>query len=338
MNLAAGGRPSAGPAVMVQKLSFSVAAGDRGLRLDQFLAREMPRRLGAAISRRRIRRLIADGAVYVEDRRTRIASRSVERGRRIDVFVDSGTPIALPSGPVPNPRPEIDVERLLLYEDEHLLALDKPSGIAVQANVDDDAHHLLARAGDFLSRRLGRRPPYLALPHRLDRGTSGVQLLAKSRLAAAALSAAFRERRVDKEYLALCAAGDEPLADEWVVHDRLVFRQGPGQSRRAVSVSGGGRPAETRFEVKERMPGGVLIAASPKTGRTHQIRVHLAGSGAAVLGDPIYGSPPGSGAVPRLMLHAAALRLRHPIHGGPFYLESPLPGDFQRMLDALRSE
>jgi len=318
---------------MVQKLSFSVAAGDRGLRLDQFLAREMPRRLGAAISRRRIRRLIADGAVYVEDRRVRIASRSVARGRRIDVFVDSAKLDAAPTA-----KPEVDVERLLLFEDEHLLAVDKPSGIAAQATVDDDVHHLLARVRDFLGRR-GRPPPHLALVHRLDYGTSGVQLLAKSRRANAVLSAAFRERRVDKVYLALCAAGDPPLADEWTVSDRLVFRpRGLGQSRRTVSVTGGGRPAETRFEVRERLPGAALIAARPKTGRTHQIRVHLAGSGAAVLGDSIYGSPPGSTAAPRLMLHAAELRLRHPIGGGPLELVSPLPDDFRRLLEALRAD
>lgn len=320
---------------MVQKLSFSVAAGDRGLRLDQFLAREMPRQLGAAISRRRIRRLIADGAVYVADRRVRIASRSVETGRRIDVFVDSGTASTSPSGPPAKPRPAVDVGRLLLFEDEHLLAVDKPSGIAVQATVDDDARHLLALAGDFLRHREGRRLPYLSLPHRLDRGTSGVQLLAKSRRAAAALSAAFRERRVEKRYLALCTAGDEPLADAWVVRDQLVLRTGPGGSRRAVSVTGGGRPAETAFEVEERLPGAVLIAARPKTGRTHQIRVHLEGSGAAVLGDSIYGSP-GSLAAPRLMLHAAELRLRHPIRDRPLDLESPLPDDFRQLLEKLQ--
>ena len=321
----------------MRKLSFPVSAGDRGLRLDQFLAREMPERLGAPVSRRRIRKLIAAGAVWVDGRRTRIASRPVERRRRVEVYVDEAGPEPSPAA-APGGAPALDVEGLVLYEDDHLIAVDKPSGVAAQATVDDDSGHLLALLRGFLAGRRHRaRPPYLALAHRLDWGTSGVQVLARSRAAAAALSAAFREHRVGKSYLALCAAGDQPLEDGWTVGDQLVFRpRGVGQSRRTVSVDRGGRPAETRFEVRERLPGAVLVAAWPKTGRTHQIRVHLAGSGAPVLGDSLYGATPSPVAAPRLMLHAAELRLDHPVTGEPLVLESPLPEDFRRLLETLR--
>lgn len=315
----------------LRRLVFHPAPRHRDLRLDQFLARALVA-TEEAVSRRRVRRLIAAGAVYVDGRRTHIASRRLKAGARVEVYLDAR------EGDDSQGPPEIDVGGLVLFEDEHLIAVDKPAGVAAQATVDDDVHHLFAAVRSYLAAREGVARPYLALHHRLDRGTSGVMLLAKSREVNAGLAAAFRERRVGKLYLALGAVGDAPPADEWTVRDRLVLRrQGPRGVRRAVSVAAGGRPAETRFRVRERLAGAVLVEAVPKTGRTHQVRAHLAESGVAVLGDRLYGPSPPPIRAPRLMLHAAVLELEHPLRGGTVRVESPLPADFERLLESPRA-
>lgn len=253
--------------------------------------------------------MIADGAVWVDGRRTWVASRPVRAGSRVDVYLDPAVCNRLAH------ESEIDVAGIVLYEDEDLIAVDKPSGLAFQGTVDDDRHHLFAVVRRYLSRRDGspgaRPEPYLSLAHRLDRGISGVQLLSKSRRANAGLVEAFRERRVEN----LASLGERPTPDSWAVRDRLALRREGSGRRRAMSVDSGGRAAETRFRVRERLRGAVLVEAMPKTGRTHQIRVHLAGSGVPVVGDQLYGARRAPIRAPRPMLHAASLCLKHPVTG-----------------------
>jgi 23S rRNA pseudouridine1911/1915/1917 synthase len=169
--------------------------------------------------------------------------------------------------------------------------------------------------------------------HRLDRETSGVTVLARTREAAAALSAAFRDGRPEKTYLALAARTPSPA------EGRLDAPLGPDPSRpgrRAVLASG--EPAATRYRTLRAGPAGTaLVECRPETGRTHQIRAHLAHLGAPLLGDPRYGGPRRvlETSVPRVMLHARRLELAHPASGAPLAFEAPVPEDFLSVLRAL---
>lgn len=305
----------------LERIVCRVAAGQTGHRLDQFLAQAFSSRF----SRRRIRRLIEAGAVYVDGKRVRVASREVRPEMRIEIYVDEQV-AAAPAA--------IGPERVL-YEDVDLIAVDKPSGCPAQATVADAVHDLFAQVRRFLAERDGA-PPYLALHHRLDRGTSGVMVFAKRRRANRGLAAAFAEQRVRKVYHALTAAASPRLPGEtWTVRSRLGPLRGEGR-RRVAAVESGGRVAETELRALRVFPGAVWVEAVPKTGRTHQIRVHLADSGLPVLGDALYGDAAAPRiAAPRLMLHALSVTLEHPVTGAALCIESPLPEDFRQEIRGL---
>lgn len=313
----------------LEKIACQVAAEQEGQRLDQFLAQSLAPRF----SRRRIRRLIDAGAVYVDGKRLRVASRPVRRESRVEVYVE----------PAPSTPPVRIAEHHVLYEDDALIAVDKPPGLPSQPTVGDAVHDLFSQLRRFLSERDGRRgarEPYLALHHRLDRGTSGVILFAKSRRANRGIAEAFSQRRVRKVYHALCKlTAERPPEGAWTVHNHLSPPREAPDGRRMVVADVSGRTAETEFRTLQSFPGALWIEAIPKTGRTHQIRVHLADSGLPVLGDPLYGR----GALPkipaeRLMLHAVSLTLEHPTTGEALVLESPLPDDFRRQVRRLEYE
>jgi RluA family pseudouridine synthase len=303
----------------LSKIACRVTSEQMGRRLDQFLAQAFP----ARFSRRRIRRLIDTGAVYVDGRRVRVASRKLRPAARVEIVLDETPPSGTGAPPVIGPRH-------VLYEDDDLIAVDKPPGMAAQATVGDAVHDLFAQLRRFLAARDGG-VPYLALHHRLDRGTSGVMLFAKRRRANRGLAEALAGQRVRKVYHALSAAvSPEPPSVSWTVKNFLSPLREAGDGRRVVAVASGGRLAETELRPLQWFPGAVWVEAVPKTGRTHQIRVHLADSGLPVLGDARYG--PGAAPripAPRLMLHALSLTLEHPVTGEALCLESPLPEDFR---------
>ena len=199
----------------------------------------------------------------------------------------------------------------LIHADPWLLALAKPSGLLSQPGLGP-------ALADSLISRAQRCWPDVRLVHRLDRDTSGLILLARDATTHRTLSVAFAERRVRKTYLArvqgvpLGRGGwiDQPLA-------RLASRP-PRYG--VVPVASGGKPALTRWRLLERGPRSSLLLLQPYTGRSHQLRVHLAALGHPVLGDPLYGNP---AAAPRLQLHAAGLRLCHPATGLPLRLRCP---------------
>ncbi len=297
----------------LEKRAFRVGADHQGERLDQFLTQA-----AGGVSRRQIRRLIDSGAVYVDGKRIRVASRRLRPDARVELYLGPA-PAEVGFGPVS-----------VLYEDDTLIAVDKPSGLPAQATVSDAVHNLFAGLRRFLGERDGK-PPYLALHHRLDQGTSGVMLFAKHRSANRGLAEAFSQRHARKVYQALSAITAEEPPGVWTVRNRLSrLRQGAGQRRRVVCLASGGRHAETEFRLLQSLPGAAWIEAVPATGRTHQIRVHLADSGLPVLGDTLYGDD----AVERtpalrLMLHAASLSLEHPLTGEALCIEAPLPEDFR---------
>ncbi len=316
-----------------RKLQLRVDPPFSGERLDRWLAAVLPAAAGEEVSRRRIRRLIEAGAVYLDGQRLRVASRAVRAAARVEVHLGpeaEGSAVA---------SFELTAAQVL-FEDQHLIAFDKPSGIASQATVDDAVDHLYAAARRFLARRDGSAP-YLALHHRLDRPTSGVLLLAKNRRVNAALAAAFAfagagaGAGVSKLYHALVWVEREPPSDAWSVRNRLARR--PRGQRGMRVVEEGGREAVTDFRVVRRLGPCRWVEALPRTGRTHQVRVHLAGSGLPILGDRLYGAPVPEVRAPRLMLHAARLELEHPESGASLVIESPPPEDFRALLDELAS-
>ena len=220
--------------------------------------------------------------------------------------------------PVPNlSDAQKDFTRsLVLYQDEHLLAFNKPSGLAVQTrgNRGTSLDYLLWT----FARSNGKRPH---LVHRIDAGTSGLILAAKTKPVTTFLSAEFAERRVTKTYLAL-VTGTLPDADHGACDVPLLKT---GRAVRPGRVEGGADAALTRWAVRARGDSVALIEAQPHTGRMHQIRAHLADLGCPIIGDPIYGD--GAPSSDRLMLHAAALELTLPDQKRRA-LEAPVPDDF----------
>lgn len=319
----------------IERFTFIAADRHRGLRLDIFLAQELPGLLRQDVSRRKVRRWIADGAVYLDRQRVRIASKSLRSGAQVEIYLDRELLDAARPAPIRLDR------RSIVYEDEHLIAIDKPAGLPSQATVDDAVNHVYAEVERLLRERDGR-VGYLALHHRLDRGTSGVMILARSRAAGVGMASAFARRRVRKVYQALVEPIDgRGIAEAFTVHNRLARQRDASGRLRMVAVTSGGVEAETEFRILRRFaspqarsgrPPLAWLEALPRTGRTHQVRIHLSDVGLPILGDPLYGPPPRSRIeVPRLMLHAASLSLEHPVTSKPLCLVSPLPDDFLAM-------
>jgi 23S rRNA pseudouridine1911/1915/1917 synthase len=277
-----------------------------GLRLDVALTRLAP-----DLSRARAQRLLADGRILVEGRPAKAAAR-LRGGERVEVTL----PDPEPSGLVAQ-----DLPLSVLLEDRDLVVLDKAAGMVVHPArgtphstvVNALLHHLGAPA--VAGERLG-------LVHRLDKETSGCLVVAKTEAALAALQASFKAREVEKTYLALCHGRLAPEA-------RLDTPYGrhPRDRTRYTARLEGVRRAVTAWRVREAFRGATLAEVALHTGRTHQIRVHLAALGHPVAGDAEYGGRERD--VQRPMLHAWRLRLRHPRTGLEMSFEAPPPVDFQ---------
>jgi 23S rRNA pseudouridine1911/1915/1917 synthase len=293
---------------------FRVRREDGGHRLDVVLAERVPE-----LSRRRARLLIAAGAVSVDSRRVLVQSHRVAHGQEIVCHLQSFRfPTAAGFEPLP-----------VLYEDEDLLAVDKPSGIASHPTYAKKLGTALQRVEEMLRRRSGEKAPLWPL-HRLDTETSGVLLFAKTRAAARAVNQNFARRRVSKRYLALVRGLPAPAIGEV----RLPLAEG----HLRTEPSAAGKEAATRYRVVEAIGGTALVELEPLTGRMHQLRVHLAAIGHPILGDGKYGAPPPLDALapPRLMLHASHIELPHPSGGAPLAVASPRPEDFRAVLERLR--
>ena len=211
--------------------------------------------------------------------------------------------------------PRSDHGCCVLYADPWLLALLKPSGLLSQPGLGPEL-------ADSLISRAQERWPEARLVHRLDRDTSGLILLARDATTHRALSAAFAERRVRKTYLAVVQG--LPADRGGVINQPLARIATRPPRYGVVPLEQGGKPALTRWRVLRRFEGSSLLLLQPRTGRSHQLRVHLAALGHPVLGDPLYGEP---AAAPRLQLHAAGLQLLHPATGKPLHLRSRCFGD-----------
>lgn len=229
----------------------------------------------------------------------------------------------------------------LIHDDEHLLVFDKPAGMLTHSNEKSTG----ASLADEAVQRFGQLPLLMGaerpgVVHRLDRETSGVIVLARTGEAMEALREEFRERRVQKLYLAL--AYGKPQEEEQLLDWDLGPRAGSAD-RQECRRKGRGKPAETAVQLREELGACSLLACRPHTGRRHQIRVHLNQAGTPVIGDKLYGAkhaPVLAGDPPKIgrqYLHAAEISLRHPASGKELRFECELPADMQAMLDWLRA-
>ena len=272
------------------------------------------------------------GAVYVNGRPVRIASKALSSGATIEAHVDVAR--LFDDSTSRDKRFELTPDRIL-FEDDDLIIVDKPPGLPSHPTADEARDNLFAAVTRFVAQRDGVAQPYLGIHHRLDRDTSGVVLFTKSKRVNAAVADIFSKHKVVKIYQALTIPQRKRLDKEWTVKNHLGKISSKSKRARYGAVKSDGDSAETSFRVIAEYPHGFWVEAIPKTGRTHQIRVHLSEDGLPILGDDLYGSAEGQ--VPRLMLHATELRFPHPITGREISVKSPLPGDFEQCRNRIRT-
>jgi 23S rRNA pseudouridine1911/1915/1917 synthase len=224
----------------------------------------------------------------------------------------------------------------VLHEDPHLIVVDKPAGLLTLPTALHEPDTLLSRVRAYLTIRHGGKP-YLGIVHRLDQGTTGALVLARSPEALAALQAIFRSHEVERRYLAVVEGVLRPekgTIDLPVSNDRDQLR------RRVARPDEPGRHAVTHYQVLEQLRTKAAVTACwLETGRTHQVRLHLAAIGHPVIGDKLYRTRRRSNArplFPRQALHAQVLAFVHPITGGPVHAEAPVPQDLKRLIGRLR--
>jgi 23S rRNA pseudouridine1911/1915/1917 synthase len=297
-----------------------IAEGEAaGQRLDRYLADH-----GGLPSRAAVERLIERGGVRVDGERAHKALR-LSGGEVIELAEEPG---AGPAGPEPGSELEIP----LALCDEHVIVADKPAGVVTHPAPGVVGPTLVA-ALRGLGLRGGEDEQRPGVVHRLDRDTSGLLVLARSDEAYASLGEQMRARRIEREYVAL-VRGRPPSRRGTI--DAPIGRDRNDVGRMAV----GGRaerPAITHFELAEPLAGTSLLRLKLETGRTHQIRVHLAAIGHPVLGDPVYGVPGSQIGLGRQFLHAARLAFAHPADGRRVDLASDLPPDLAEALERARA-
>ncbi|HKG39468.1 MAG TPA: RluA family pseudouridine synthase [Conexibacter sp.] len=295
-------------------LRIEVDAAAEGERLDQLLAEPLG-------SRAQAQRAIDAGLVTV-DGESRPKRHRVAAGELVEVAPEPAVPGVVDAVE--------DVPFAILWEDEHLLVVDKPAGVVV--------HPARGHRGSTLAEALGGRavggedPARAGIVHRLDKDTSGLLVVAKSEAVHRALQEAIRRRDLRREYLALvdgCPPARSGTIDAPIGRDRRV-------RTRMSTDTDVPRVARTHFELERALPGYALLRVTLETGRTHQIRVHLEAIGHPVAGDPEYGKA-GDLGLSRQFLHAARLAFAHPVTDEPVDVTSPLPPDLASVLARLNT-
>lgn len=292
-----------------RRIRFVADRGDARLRLDRVLVRRVTDI--SRMSRSRAQQWISSGAVLVDGIAAIRPSQRVRGGARIE--------IALPDTAAQRVRPAPEAIPLdILYEDAHLLAVNKPAGLVVHPSYRNTTGTLLNAVLWHVRHDQGLRPGIVS---RLDKNTSGVLLVSLQ----PEVHARLQRTGLRKEYLALVAGAPRPRAGLIT----LPLGRASGDRRR-VAVVETGTPAVTRYETVASAGGVSLLRCELVTGRTHQIRVHLAARGWPILGDPVYGRPhPG---IERPALHAWRVGFRHPVTGTELELVAPIPGDMATLM------
>ena len=306
-------------------LTLPVAAA--GLRFDQALARSLPQ-----YSRARLKEWIESGAVQVDGRALRAKDKVLGNEQ---VRIEAQLPVE--SGVAPEALP-----LTVVFKDRALIVINKPAGLVVHPGAGN-ARHTLQNALLGLDPKLAL-VPRAGLVHRLDKDTSGLLVVARTPEAHTALVAQLAAREITREYLAVCAG----VMTAGGTIDEPIGRHRSQRTRMAVRADG--RPSVTHYRVVRRFRAHTLVRVQLETGRTHQIRVHLAHAGFPVVGDPVYGgrrrlpagcTPELAEALvqfPRQALHAARLRLAHPVTGREMEWEAPLPADMGALLAVLEAD
>lgn len=324
---------------VAQAIQITVSEDAAGGRLDAVLAAAAD-----GLSRARVQALLKAGAVTLtgaaDGRTIEDASRRVKRGEVYLIKV----PEAVAADPVAQAIP-LDVR----YEDAHLIVIDKPAGLVVHpaaGNPDRTlVNALLAHCGDSLSGIGGVRRP--GIVHRLDKDTSGLMVAAKTDAAHTVLTGMFAARDIERAYLAIAWGAMRQGSGEI----EGAIGRSPRNRKKMAVVSRGGKPALTRWSLREAFGSlASLVECRLATGRTHQIRVHLAHAGHPLIGDPLYGRKPKSPrepgmqagwqaatGFPRQALHAAVLGFRHPVTGEMLSLQADPPADFASLLATLQA-
>jgi 23S rRNA pseudouridine1911/1915/1917 synthase len=302
--------------------TYIVPEGIRRLRADKALATAFPEHSRTALQR-------AFDAGHVTLRGAAIKrDHGVAGGDVLEFSFPDVVPMELKG---------VDIPLDVIFEDKHMLAVNKVAGMIVHPGAatgnDTLVHALLSHCADTLSGIGGVERP--GIVHRLDKETTGVIVVAKTDKAHRALADQFATRALKKEYLAIVAGVPQLLSG---TIDRAISRHPTHRHR--MTVGEGGKPARTSWERVEAFGGiATLLRCQIFTGRTHQIRVHLKSLGHPILGDPLYGWKPDTRLLKqpaRVMLHAEHLVLTHPVSGKELDLRAPLPADFQAMIKALR--
>jgi len=313
-----------------RRVGTTVGAAEAGRRLDLWLAAQLP-----DLSRTRIKALVDGGHVSVNGAGSKAAHR-LKAGERVDVEVPPPAPSGVAAEAIP---------LTIVFEDAHVLVVDKPAGMVTHPGAGQSTGTLaaaaLAHAPEIAGVGGPRRP---GIVHRLDKGTSGLIVLAKSRQAYDALTAQLQQRTMSRRYLCLAHG---VIAPHDGMIDKPIARDPRSRVRMAVARAGTGKRAVTRFRVLERFAGYTYLECRLETGRTHQIRVHLASLGHPLVGDATYDDKrarqyptlpadlvEGLGGV---ALHAAGLSIIHPATGETVELSSPLPNRIARLLSHLSS-
>ena len=316
----------------MKRVQLRVEAGEAGMRLDRILAARLPE-----LSRARLQQLIADGSVRVTGAAAKASSRP-RAGAEIEVRMPEPRPTEL--------LPE-DLRLPVLYQDDDLLVIDKPAGMAVHPGAGIASgtvvHGLLHQVRGLLGIGGELRP---GIVHRLDKETSGCLAVAKTEAALRGLQAEFKSRGVEKRYLAIVHGSPADSGELDTLHGRH-----PVDRKRFSSKVREGRRAVTRWLVRERAPGAALVEVELLTGRTHQIRAHFADAGFPLLADALYGGRKrearlrpdaparrAAEALGRQALHAWKLGFRHPRTGAPVHCQAPIPPDFRSALHELGIE
>ena len=310
--------------------SLDVTEKYQGRRLDQFLSEA-----NLSLSRSQAKKLIETGNILLNQKPTK-PSAHLKAGDRISGALPQPKPLSLQPEPLP-----LDI----IYEDSSIIVIDKPSGMVVHPAYGNPSgtlvNALLYHCKDLTGINGILRP---GIVHRLDKDTSGVIVVAKDDEAYHQLTKQFKDRTVEKAYLAIAYG---KFGEEEGLIDSAIGRH-PSERKRMSTRTKKGRAAITRWKVRERLDGFTFLEIFPQTGRTHQIRVHLSSMGHALLGDPVYGRKGRLGSIHDLVLkgclkkmdrqalHAHRLGFNHPRTGARVQFVSPIPQDMKEVLEWLR--
>ena len=311
--------------------SFRIICGLGGVRLDVYLSEKL------SLTRTKVKEMIDAGHVLVNGRTPKPAMRLKEQ-MEIAGEVPEEAPLDLTPEEIP-----LDI----LYEDGYFLAVNKPADMVVHPSFGHSSGTLVNAVLGYMERQgfrfqvpgsMGQEEEVMAgvrpgIVHRLDKGTTGVILIARDVRTQERLSALFKDRRVRKTYRAVVEG--MPDLDSWTVEGNIGRH--PVERKKMAVLRSGGRQASTGFKVLERLDGFSYVEAYPATGRTHQIRVHLSHAGYPIVGDETYGRKAKKSA-DRPLLHACRIEFPHPATSEPVVIEAPVPADMRDFVEKHRGQ